>query len=85
MLNWQTFNFSKDKLGLQEVQRLEIIKIGGQSGIAGHLEIGKNVTIAGKVVTKNLADGSIVAGFPAKDIKEWKKDIIKIRKINDIK
>ncbi len=64
----------------------DYIKIGGQTGIAGHLEIGKNVTIAGKSgVTKNLEDGSIVAGFPAKDIKEWKKDIIKIRKINDNK
>ena len=54
------------------------VKIGGQAGISGHLIIGDNVTIAGKSgVTKNIADNSIIAGFPAKDIKLWKKDIIR--------
>ena len=54
------------------------IKIGGQAGIAGHLEIGNNVTIAAKSgVTKNINDNKVVAGFPAKDIRLWKKEIIK--------
>ena len=54
------------------------VKIGGQAGVSGHLEIGDNVTIAAKSgVTKNIADNKIVAGFPAKDIKLWKKEIIK--------
>lgn len=53
-------------------------KIGGQAGIAGHLTIGNNVTIAAKSgVTKNLTDNKIVAGFPAKDISLWKKEILK--------
>ena len=40
--------------------------------------IGDNVTIAAKSgVTKNISDNEIVAGFPAKDIKLWKKEIIK--------
>ena len=56
--------------------------MGGQVGIAGHLNIGNNVVIAGKsAVTKNLLDNSIVAGFPASDIKEWKKNIIKLRNL----
>ena len=51
---------------------------GGQSGFAGHIKIGNNVTVAAKSgVTKNINDNSIVAGFPATDIKEWKKQIIK--------
>jgi len=51
--------------------------IGGQSGISGHLVIGNNVKIAGKSgVTKNIKDNSVVAGFPARDIKIWKKNII---------
>ena len=55
----------------------DYIKIGGQAGIAGHLMIGNNVTIAAKSgVTKNLIDNKIVAGFPAKDITLWKKEII---------
>ena len=55
--------------------------VGGQSGIAGHLKIGNNVVIAAKSgVTKNIKDNSVVAGFPAVGIKEWKKNIINIRK-----
>ena len=54
------------------------VKIGGQAGIAGHLLIGDNVTIAAKSgVTKNIPNNKIVAGFPAKDIKLWKKEIIR--------
>ena len=54
------------------------IKIGGQAGIAGHLVIGDNVTIAAKSgVTKNILDNNVVAGFPAKDINLWKKEVIR--------
>ena len=59
----------------------DFVKIGGQAGISGHLVIGKNVTIAGKSgVTKNIKDNKIVAGFPAKDINVWKREIIKMSK-----
>ncbi len=54
------------------------IKIGGQAGISGHLVIGDNVTIAAKSgVTKNISDNNVVAGFPAKDINLWKKEVIR--------
>ena len=54
---------------------------GGQSGFAGHINIGDNVIVAAKSgVTKNIKDNSTVAGFPATDIKNWKKNIIKGRK-----
>ncbi len=60
----------------------DFVKIGGQSGISGHLKIGNNVSIAGKSgVTKNIDDDKVVAGFPAKDIGEWKRQIIKMSKI----
>ena len=52
----------------------ENVTIGGQVGFAGHISIGKNVIIVAKSgVTKNINDNSVVAGFPAIDIKEWKK------------
>lgn len=55
-----------------------LVKIGGQAGISGHLVIGNNVTIAAKSgVTKNIEDDNVVAGFPAKDISLWKKEIIR--------
>ena len=57
------------------------VKVGGQAGISGHLYIGNNVTIAAKSgVTKNLKDNSVVAGFPAIDIKKWKINIIKLNR-----
>ena len=60
------------------------VKIGGQAGISGHLSIGDNVTIAAKSgVTKNLKNNQVVGGFPAIDIKKWKKNIIKLNKTND--
>ena len=58
------------------------VVIGGQCGIAGHITIGDNVIVAGKSgVTKNLPNNSRVAGFPALDIKKWKKLVINARKI----
>ena len=58
------------------------VMIGGQSGISGHLKIGNNVLIGAKSgVTKNILNNSVVAGFPAIDIKKWKKMIINQRSI----
>ncbi len=62
----------------------DYVKIGGQAGISGHLSIGDNVTIAAKSgVTKNIENNQVVAGFPAIDIKKWKKNIIKLNKSNE--
>ena len=49
--------------------------------IGDRTTIGNNVTIAGKSgVTKNISDNKVVAGFPAKDINDWKREIIKNKK-----
>jgi UDP-3-O-[3-hydroxymyristoyl] glucosamine N-acyltransferase len=41
---------------------------------AGHLEVGAFATIAGKGgVTKSLEGGKMYAGFPAIEIKAWRK------------
>ena len=57
------------------------VTVGGQVGFAGHINIGDNVVIAAKSgVTKNIKKNSVVAGFPAVDIKVWKKIIIRQRK-----
>jgi len=58
------------------------VVIGGQAGISGHLTIGNNVQIAAKSgVTKNIKDNSVIAGFPAVDIKKWKISNIKLNKL----
>ena len=58
------------------------VVIGGQSGISGHLIIGDNVKLAARSgITKNITDNSVVAGFPAIDIKKWKISNIKLNKL----
>lgn len=46
--------------------------LGGKAAVSGHLKIGNRVTAAGKAgVTANVADGEVVAGFPAIPHKQW--------------
>ncbi len=55
-------------------------RMGGAASVAGHLVLGDNVSVAAKAgVTKNVADGVTVAGFPARPITEWRRDEIKRR------
>lgn len=50
------------------------VVMGGQSATAGHLEIGPFTTIAGKGgVTKSLEGNKMYAGFPAVEIRVWRK------------
>lgn len=50
------------------------VVMGGQSATAGHLEIGDFTTVAGKGgVTKSLEGGKMYAGFPAVEVKLWRK------------
>jgi UDP-3-O-[3-hydroxymyristoyl] glucosamine N-acyltransferase len=50
------------------------VVMGGQSACAGHLELGDFTTIAGKGgVTKSLEGNKMYAGFPAVEIKVWRK------------
>ena len=52
------------------------VKIGGQAGISGHLKIGNNVEIGGgSGVIKDIPDNSKVMGYPAKNIRNFLRDI----------
>ena len=58
----------------------ESVIIGGQVGFAGHIKVGRESIIAAKSgVTKSVKPKSVVAGFPAIDIKKWKKMVIKLK------
>ena len=47
-----------------------------------YVEMLNNVKIAAKSgVTKNIIDNSVIAGFPAVDIKKWKISTIKLNKL----
>jgi UDP-3-O-[3-hydroxymyristoyl] glucosamine N-acyltransferase len=49
-------------------------RMGGAASISGHLRLGDNVSVAAKSgVTKDVPDNSVVAGFPARPIAEWRR------------
>ena len=51
---------------------------GGQAASAGHLEVGNRVTVMGRSgITKDIAEGMTVQGFPAQQFKtEWKEQAV---------
>jgi UDP-3-O-[3-hydroxymyristoyl] glucosamine N-acyltransferase len=50
------------------------VVIGGQSGVVGHTELADGVMIAARsLVTKTLTEKGTYAGFPAIDMKLWRK------------
>ncbi len=58
------------------------VVMGGQSASAGHLDVGDFTTIAGKGgVTKSLEGGKMYAGFPAIEIKLWRKMQAKLMRL----
>jgi UDP-3-O-[3-hydroxymyristoyl] glucosamine N-acyltransferase len=55
---------------------------GGRAATVGHLRIGAGVRLAGaSVATKDVPDGSTVAGYPAWDIRSETRVIARIRRL----
>jgi UDP-3-O-[3-hydroxymyristoyl] glucosamine N-acyltransferase len=58
------------------------VVFAGQSGAVGHIHIGKGSIITAKSgVTHDLAPASVVSGFPAFDLGEWKKASVAFRQL----
>jgi UDP-3-O-[3-hydroxymyristoyl] glucosamine N-acyltransferase len=57
---------------------------GGMSGIADHVQIGDNVTVAGRAgVTKDIGDKITVSGFPAREHSDEKRFQASLRRVRD--
>jgi UDP-3-O-[3-hydroxymyristoyl] glucosamine N-acyltransferase len=55
---------------------------GGRAATVGHLRVGAGVRMAGaSVATKDVPDGTTVAGYPAWDIKKETRAIARIRRL----
>ncbi len=61
-------------------------QMGGAASLDGHLLIGDDVSVAAcSGVTKDLADKSVVAGFPARPIREWRREQVLVRRLDSRK
>jgi UDP-3-O-[3-hydroxymyristoyl] glucosamine N-acyltransferase len=53
----------------------DFVMTGGQVGVADHVVIGDKAQIAARGgVTRTLAGGQVYGGFPAKPIREWRRE-----------
>ncbi len=59
--------------------------LAGQVGIAGHLKIGNQVTVAAQSgVMHDIPDGEKWFGYPAQPDKDIKRQIIALRKLPEL-
>jgi len=62
------------------------VVMAGQSGVAGHLKIGNRVVATAKAgVVRNVPDGTMVSGFPARPHREWLRDAAALRRIEALR
>jgi len=60
------------------------LRMGGAASIAGHLRLGEYVSVAAcSAVTKDIPSHAVVAGFPAKPIREWRKQEALWRRLSE--
>eukprot|EP00871_Galdieria_phlegrea_P002951 jgi/Galph1/3657/GphlegSOOS_G2331.1 len=59
------------------------VRLAGRSGCTDHVTVGDDVDIAAcSVLTKDAPSGTVWAGFPAQDIRGWKKELLALRKLS---
>jgi UDP-3-O-[3-hydroxymyristoyl] glucosamine N-acyltransferase len=61
------------------------VLMGGQVGTSGHLVIGEGVVVAARGgVTHDLPPGAVVAGVPAIPHKEWQRNTVLARRLQEL-
>lgn len=59
--------------------------MGGQVGVADHVNIGDNVIAAAKSgISKNIPSNSLVAGSPHLNIRDWRKVQVLLPQLYDL-
>ncbi len=60
----------------------DYVSMGGQAGVGGHIDIGSQTTIAAKaLVLRSVQGGETVAGNPARNLRDWHKDLAYLSRI----
>ena len=60
----------------------DYVVMGGQSGIVGHIRVGRGAQIAGGSHAKSdVPPGARVAGTPARPIKEWARELAIVKRL----
>jgi UDP-3-O-[3-hydroxymyristoyl] glucosamine N-acyltransferase len=64
----------------------DFVIMGGQTGVADHLTIGEKARIAAQSgVTRALPGGEAYGGFPAKPVREWRREMATLSRISQRK
>src|SRR6185312_924111 len=59
------------------------VMMGARATTSGHLTIGRgSVLAAGSAVTKSFPPGSGLVGFPAQDVRSWRREVATLRRLN---
>jgi len=62
------------------------VMFGGQVGVGGHLTIGRGVVAVGQSgITNSVGAGTMVAGYPAIDAREWRRAAAVYRRLPELK
>jgi UDP-3-O-[3-hydroxymyristoyl] glucosamine N-acyltransferase len=58
------------------------VMMGGQVGVSDHLTIGAGARLAAKAgVTRDVAAGETVGGYPAMPVREWHRQTVALKKL----
>jgi UDP-3-O-[3-hydroxymyristoyl] glucosamine N-acyltransferase len=62
------------------------VMFGGQVGVGGHLTIGRGVVAVGQSgITNSVDPGTMVAGYPAIDARQWRRAAAVFRRLPELK
>lgn len=78
--------FLAAQVGLAGSTKIESrVQMGGQVGTAGHLTIGKNtMVVAQSGIPNDVPANSVIGGYPAVDVREWRRYSAALPKLPEI-